>query len=185
VKHLDAAIFTGMRRFEEVIMSEVSLSEAKSAVVSRKWGSAVISGIAGIFAGAAVSGPLLFAIGPFTIFNEAIQSPKVQAVWDELEPLPLMISNPVAFALVLALLGVVHGLVFALIVGGLPGRRLKRGLLYGLIIWLMSHLFFELNGPYGLLGEPMPLVGVELIVSLIGALLEGIVISAVYGRVQI
>lgn len=163
-------------------MSDVSLSEGASSTASRKWGRAIIAGVAGIFAGAAVSGPLLFALGPYTIFNEALQSPKVTAVWDQLEPLPLILSNPVAFALVLALLGVVHGLIFVRIAGSLPSNRLKRGLLYGLIIWLMSHLFFELNGPYGLLGEPLPLVGVELTISFIGALAEGVIMSAVYGR---
>lgn len=162
-------------------MSEVHSTEVISTKASRRWGRATIAGAAGIFAGAAVSGPLLFALGPFTIFNDALQSPKVQAVWDELEPLPLMLSNPVAFALVLVLLGVVHGLVFALIAGSLPGGRVRRGLLYGLLIWLMSHLFFELNGPYALLGEPLPLVGVELTISFVGALAEGVVISAIYG----
>ena len=162
-------------------MSENPLVESTQVVVPRKWGRGILAGMVGMLASAAVSGPLLFAVGPFTIFNETLQSPKVSAVWGELEPLPLMISNPIAFALVLAVLGAVHGLVFVLILRGLPSAGLKRGLFYSLVIWLLSHLFFELQAPYAMLGEPLSLVGVELSIALIGALAEGTVISWIYG----
>ncbi len=46
----------------------------------------------------------------------------------------------------------------------------------------MTYVFFELNGPFGLLGEPLPLVGVELAVQVVGALVEGVVISLLAGR---
>ena len=163
-------------------MSEVTLSEIGEGTESRKWGRAMIGGVAGMLAGGLVSGLILFAVGPYTIFNSAIQSPKVNAVWGELEPLPLMVSNLAGFALMLARLGAVHGLVFALIVNGLPTARLKRGLLYGLITWLLSNLFFELNGPFAILGEPLLLVGVELGIGFVGAMVEGVVISVVYGQ---
>lgn len=149
----------------------------------RKIGRALLAGIVGIFASFAVSAPLLFAIGPFTIFNEAIQSPKVIAVWGELEPLPLLVSNPVGFGLILTLLGAVHGLVFAIIAGGLPASMLKRGLLYGLIIWLLASLFFELQAPFAMLGEPLLLVLVELAIQFAGALMEGVTISWIYGKI--
>jgi hypothetical protein len=119
--------------------------------MATRWLRAIIGGIVGVFAGAAAAFPLLFAVGPVTIFNDELQSPKLQAVWNELEPLPLMVSNPLAFAGLLAIVGVAHG------------------------------LFFELNAPFALLGEPLPLVGVELGVQLVGAMVEGIVVSFIYG----
>jgi len=149
--------------------------------MATRWVRAIIGGIVGVFAGAAAAFPLLFAVGPATVFNDELQSPKLQAVWNELEPLPLMVSNPLAFAGLLAVVGVAHGLVFAVVAGGLPVDRVRRGLAFGFIVWLMSHLFFELNAPFALLGEPLPLVGVELGVQLVGALVEGIVVSFIYG----
>lgn len=86
-------------------MSDIGLSKARRGLWGRKWGRKLAGGVVGIFAGALVSGPLMFAVGPYTIFNSDLQSPKVDAVWGELEPLPLMVSNPAGYALILAVLG--------------------------------------------------------------------------------
>ncbi|HSM71465.1 MAG TPA: hypothetical protein VK851_07980 [Anaerolineales bacterium] len=165
-------------------MSNSDQADVQLRTPIQKWGWAILSGIIGMFVGAGVGGPLLFAVGPSTIFNEAIQSPKVSAVWGELEPLPLMVSNPLAFAIVLAVLGAVHGYVFVLVIRSLPDTTLKRGLYFGFIIWLMSILYFELQAPYSMLGEPLILVGVELAIGLVGALVEGVVISWIYGKLS-
>ena len=163
-------------------MSELSMSKPRENETTRKWARATAAGVAGMISGGAISFILLFGLGPATIFNESLQSPKLLAVWGELEPLPLMNSHPAAFGLLLAVLGAVHGLVFAIIATGLPEDTIRRGLLYGLIIWLMSTLFFELQGPLALLAEPLPLVAIELAIGLAGALVEGLVISWIYGK---
>ncbi len=147
-----------------------------------RWARLAGAGIAGMFAGSAAALPLLFLVGPSTIFNDAIQSPKLTLVWNELEPLPIMMSNPAAFAVVLAVVGAGHGLAFGIVERGLPADFIRRGLAFGAVIWLMTYVFFELNGPFGLLGEPLPLVGVELAVQVVGALVEGVVISLLAGR---
>ena len=152
--------------------------------MAMRWIRAIIGGVAGILAGAAAAFPLLFVVGSSTVFNDELQSQKLLAVWNDLEPLPLVVSAPQAFVVVLILIGVAHGVVFALVAGGLPPGRLARGLAFGLVVWLMSNLFFELNGPYALLGEPLPLVGVELSVQFVGAMVEGIVISFIYGQAR-
>lgn len=125
---------------------------------------------------------MLLAVGPSTVFDSELQSPKVTAVWETLEPEPLMMSDPISFGLAFALLGAAQGAVFVLVAPALSSRMVKRGLTYGLILWLLSNLAFELLGPFNLLAEPVPLVAVELAVALPGNLVGGIALSAIYGR---
>ncbi len=151
----------------------------------RRWIRGFVGGAVGMLVSLAVSLPLLFAVGPSTVFNEALQSPKLTAVWgDELGPPPLMMSDPATFALIVLVLGAVQGLVFVIIHPALPRTVVGRGLTYGVIVWLLSTLYFELLGPFNLLLEPLPLVGVELAVGLVGGLAGGIVLSAIYGKVE-
>lgn len=145
-----------------------------------RWLRGALGGVVGLLAGYAVAFPLLLLVGPATVFNSEIQSPKIGMAW-ELEPLPLMISDPAAFAVVLAVLGAVHGLAFAGLERGLPKGRLRRGLAYGLVLFGLSFLFAELLFPFSILREPLPLLGVELATAVPGALVEGLVISAIYG----
>lgn len=149
----------------------------------RRWIRAILGGIAGFLIGAALSFSLLNLVGPATVYNEELQSPKLSAVWsDEIGPEPRMLSDPPSFGLAIVALGAAQGFVFALVAPALAGGVVRRGLIYGLIVWLLSTLSFELLGPFNLLLEPLPLVGVELAVGLPGNLLGGIVLSAIYGK---
>ncbi len=161
-------------------MTTHSLSELET---GRRWIRGIIGGIVGLLVAGIVSFSLLELVGPSTVYNEAIQSPKLSAVWDdELWQSPKMMSDPVSFVPAFALLGAVQGAVFVIVSPALAPGIIRRGLVYGLILWLLPTLSFEILGPYNLLLEPLPLVGVELAVALPGRLLEGIVISAIYGR---
>jgi hypothetical protein len=150
----------------------------------RRWLRGILGGIASIVTTGAVSFPLLFAVGPFTVFNDDLQSPKLTAVWNVLEPAPLMMSDPLTFLVAFALLGAAQGAAFVVVVGGLPSTVARRGLTFGFVVWLLSNLSFEVLGPFNLLAEPVPLVLVELAVALPGALAGGLVLSAIYGRHQ-
>jgi hypothetical protein len=150
----------------------------------KRWLRGIGGGIAGIFATGAVSYPLLLLVGPATVFNTELQSPKLTAVWDSLEPAPLMMSDPLQFLVAFAILGAAQGAVFVLVVDALPRGLIQRGLTYGVIVWLLSNLAFEILGPFNLLAEPVPLVLVELAVALPGTLVGGVVLSAIHGRLR-
>lgn len=149
----------------------------------RRWLRGILGGLAGFLVAGAIGFALLEMVGPATVYNEQLQSPKLTAVWsDELWPAPRMLSDPASFALAPLALGVAQGVVFVLVAPALGGGIVKRGLSYGLIVWLLATLSFELLGPFNLLLEPLPLVAVELAVGLPGNLLGGLVLSAIYGR---
>lgn len=163
-------------------MATLNASQARAAPKPR-WVMGVFGGIVAFLIGSGVSFALLEVVGPATVYNEQIQSAKLSAVWDDtLWEAPRMMSDPVSFLPAVLALGIAQGLVFVLVVSALPRTVFKRGLTYGLILWSLSTLAFELLGPFNLLLEPLPLVSVELATGLVGNLLAGIVLSAIYGR---
>lgn len=122
--------------------------------------------------------------------GQAGQSDKVLSVWLEQEPLPavtpfwddlgeidgrgLAVQGllPVwAFALVL---------VYALGWAHRPGSRWWRGITFGVAVWAVLFLFFEAFIPFNVLGEPFPLVLLELALELVAMVGTGIVIALVY-----
>ena len=150
----------------------------------RRWVRGLIGGLVGVLASFPVGFLLFFVIGAEILFDPMLQSAKLIAVWQEIEPLPLLFRDPASFILGLLLLGGVRGLVFAGIVGGLPAPIFKRGVAYGVILWSLAFLFFEFFTPFNLFGEPMPLLALQLAFWFVVAQVEGIVISAVYGKNQ-
>lgn len=83
----------------------------------------------------------------------------------------------------LVLLSAIHGFLFLLFKQSIPGStNLKKGLFWGLVIWLFFWLPQEWFIYHTLLGEPLILNTVELIVLLIGAMGEGLVISGILRR---
>jgi hypothetical protein len=108
------------------------------------------------------------------------QSPKLIKVWTELEPIPLAVNHPGIITLGFIALAVIHAFVFSVIKKGIPGEGWKKGLSFGLIIWLFSYLFFEFFTPWNMFGEPVSLVMLELLFWIPVSLSEGIVIAKVY-----
>lgn len=140
----------------------------------------LIGGIVGVVVGFSVAFPLFFVVGPSTIFNEALQSPKVLSAWGD-EPLPLYITNLGLVIAGYAILGALLGLVFVAIVQGLPSRPVKRGLAFGLVVFLTAFVFAEFAFPFALLLEPLPLVALELAIQFPAAIIAGLIISMFYG----
>lgn len=76
------------------------------------------------------------------------------------------------------LLSGIHSWLFSILQESIPGQtKLKQGLFFGLMIWLVYWLFQEWFVYHTMLGEPIILTLLELVILLIGSLIEGIIIS--------
>jgi len=129
-----------------------------------------------------VSNILFFQLGRDLLFDPQHQSAKVIAVLFEMEPLPLMFTNGLLYMAMAAGIGAVHGLVFAWIEPVLPrDGAVRRGIAFAVILWALMALYFEFHTPFNMLGEPVPLVLLELFFWVIVLLVHGIVLSLIYG----
>ncbi len=147
-----------------------------------RWVRGFVGGAVGGVVGFLLGFVLFFVLATGILLNPDIQSAKLIDVWQELEPIPLAITNPALFTIGIALIGGVHGLVFAGIVRGLPKDVLKRGLVFGAILWAVAALFFEYFTPFNMFGEPLPLVAFQLVLWVPVYLVEGTLISVIYGK---
>ena len=157
-----------------------------------RWGRLVVASFAAYVASV---GSLTLLLGnPFIeeilFTGDAGQSEKVLSVWFELEPLPAVtplweeLANleARAFAVQAFLFLWAAALVLLYAMGWVnrPTSPLRRGLTFGAVSWAVVFLFFEGFIPFNLLGEPFPLVLLELILLLAAMLVTGVVIAFVY-----
>lgn len=129
-----------------------------------------------------VSNALFFEIARSVLFDPELQSSKLIAVLFEIEPLPLMFTDAPLYLAVAAALGAVHGLVFMWIEPILPKEIVPRGLTFGVVLWALMALYFEFHAPFNMFGEPLRLVALELGLWAIVLVVEGLALSALYGR---
>ena len=141
---------------------------------------------------AGILGGLVASLAIFVIFrligfeywgillNPQYQSPKLIKVWTELQPIPLAVNHPGIITLGFIILSIIHAFIYTKIRNGISGEGLKKGVIFGLIIWLFSYVFFEFFTPWNMFGEPVALVILELLFWIPVALSEGIVIAKVY-----
>jgi hypothetical protein len=113
------------------------------------------------------------------IFSDAMgQSPKLVSVWTQAEPIPSLQS----LAPALLSMPSIASVVFARFYDQLPTRdRRLKGLSFGIMLWALVAVFFELFTPYGLFGEPPILLAYELILWLIGLSTIGTLMGMLYG----
>lgn len=119
------------------------------------------------------SGPLL---------DPERQSAKMIAVWRTIEPLPLFQTQPGTILAIYVLFGVGYATLYRSVSAAWPRTFWQRMPRLALTIWFMSCAFFELLGPVNLLGEPMPLVALELIFWAIMSTTAASVLVAVCDR---
>ena len=129
------------------------------------------AGLAGGLAGSGALG-LLFSSAPL---QALLYDPQWQsALFLEITPkrdMALSVGG-------LVVLSVIHAWLYRLFAPAIPGDAWwKKGLFWGLAIWLMYWLFQEWFIYYTLLGEPLLLALLELTVLLAGSLVEGVVIA--------
>lgn len=85
--------------------------------------------------------------------------------------LPLSIAG-------LIVLSAIHGWLYAQFAPAMPGRTwMRKGLFWGVVIWLMYWLFQEWFIYHTLLAEPLLLNLLELVLLLGGSCVEGLVIA--------
>jgi hypothetical protein len=106
------------------------------------------------------------------LYNPGLQSPQFLVVTSSrVVPLPLTIAG-------LIILSIIHAWLFAKFQPAVPGSTwVRKGLFWGFTIWLMYWVFQEWFIYMTLLGEPIPLVALELTLLLTGSLVEGLIIS--------
>ena len=119
------------------------------------------------------------------IFSESAgQSPKLVAVWTKMEPVPSLASLLPA----LTITPLIYSAVFAILYDAVPGRTGKaKGFSFGVMMWALIAVFFELFTPNGLFGEPAHLLLYELALWFAALSTVGIVMGFVYkkGRVVV
>lgn len=113
------------------------------------------------------SGPLV---------DPRLQSSKLLAVWTQLEPLPLFATAPHLILAMYVAFAVGHAFLLRSVQAAWPSARWGQAWRLALVIWVLSCAFFEFLGPLNLLGEPLPLVALELVFWAAAALVEAVVL---------
>lgn len=139
-------------------------------------GKIIFAGLLGGFLGNGVLG-LIFS---FPFIKAVLYDPSIQSkLFIDITPLrniPLSVGG-------LILLSVIHSWLFSILMASIPGQSwVKKGLFWGLVIWLMFWVFQEWFIYHTLLGEPIVLNILELTILLFGTLVEGVVIAFILAR---
>jgi hypothetical protein len=122
----------------------------------------VAAGLAGGVAFIMVSFLTFVLIGSGSLSDPGVQSAKLLAVMNELEPLPLFQTAPHLIFTGYILFNVGYAFLFRSVAKAWPAGVIPRTWRLALVIWGFSSLFFEFLGPFNLLGEPLGLVALEL-----------------------
>ncbi len=117
--------------------------------------------------------------GKGILLNPEVQSRKLIAVWTEIEPLPLVVNSPAPIITGIVLFGIVHAFVYRWISAAWPDGVAARGVRMGILIFLLVFCFWEFFTPFNQFGEPLPLIGLELLFWAIIAMADGLVIALV------
>jgi hypothetical protein len=116
------------------------------------------------------------------LLDPTVQSGKLIAVWTEIPPLPLVVDRPVPIIFGIVLFGIVHAYLYRWVSPAWPEGIARRSLYFASLVFLMTFLFWEFFTPFNQLGEPFPLIALELCFWGVIALADGFAISAVMER---
>ena len=114
------------------------------------------------------------------LLDPSIQSSKLIAVWTQLEPIPLVVSRPSPIIIGLILFGIGHAFIYRWLSPIWPSRIMARALRMALLVFFLSFLFWEFFTPFNIFGEPLLLVGLELVFWAIIAVAEAVAIAIVF-----
>lgn len=114
------------------------------------------------------------------LLDPSLQSPKLIAVWTQIEPLPLVVSQPAPIILGLVLFGIGHAFIYQWLAPAWPSGIKARAWRMAALVFFLSFLFWEFFTPFNQFGEPIPLIGLELIFWAIIAIAEAFAIAAVF-----
>jgi hypothetical protein len=117
--------------------------------------------------------------GGGVLLDPSIQSNKLIAVWTQIEPLPLVVSNPAPILIGLMLFGIGHAFVYRWLAPAWPGGVVRRAIRLAALVFFLTYLFWEFFTPFNQFGEPLLLLGLELVFWTVVALAEAFAIAAV------
>src|SRR5262245_37987186 len=117
------------------------------------------------------------------LFDPATQSPKVIAVWKEIEPLPRTLETPLVVVGGLVLFGLAYAFVYRSVSPSWPQGIVSRGWRLALIVWLAT-VFSEFMGPFNVLRQPLTLSVLAWSFWAVPALAEGFAIAYVLDRAR-
>lgn len=120
--------------------------------------------------------------GDGILLTSPTQSPKLVAVWTQLEPLPLVVTNPAPIVAGLTLYGIALAFIYRGLSAAWPPGIVSRSLRMGGLLFLMSFVFWEFFTPFNQFGEPFPLIALELVFWALIALATAFAIAGVMER---
>ncbi len=146
--------------------------------------------LAGIAGGMAMNMTMLLTFrllgfgwtGKGILLNPDIQSEKLIAVWTKMEPLPLVVADPAPIIAGILFFGVIHAFIYRWLSAAWPAGVLPRGLRMAGLLFLLVFLFWEFFTPFNQFGEPLPLIGLELIFWALIAIADGLAIAVIMER---
>lgn len=142
-------------------------------------GRIVVAGLIGGFIGNGVVGAI-FSSSPIKsiLYDPEIQSQLFLEITSK-RNIPVSVGG-------LVILSIIHGWLFNVFKPAIPGTTwLRKGLFWGLTIFLMFWLFQEWFIYNTLLGEPLLLNLLELSILLAGSVVEGVMIALFLARGRI
>jgi len=139
----------------------------------------VIAGIIGLFCFLIVN-RVGFRVADSILFDPKLQSPKLIAVWNEIEPLPPAHGLVVTLS-ILVLIGIGRAFVYRWLSPSWPPGFAARAIRYWLLIWFLSYFFVEFSAPFTLFGEPTGLILIELVILGVAILTEAFVVTGIMG----
>ena len=137
----------------------------------------VIAGIIGIF-GFLIVNMIGFRVANPILFDPNLQSPKLIAVWNVIEPLPPA-HGLVATLSILVLIGIGRAFVYRWLAPSWPPGLAARALRYWLLVWFLSYFFVEFSAPFTLFGEPVRLILIELVILGVAIFTEAFVVAGI------
>jgi hypothetical protein len=126
---------------------------------------------------------LLFGNVQFILADPTLQSAKFNAVFQTLAPLPRSITSPWVVPVGLMVFALIDAGVYSIIRKSLGATMLKRGGLFGFILWLVMAPWFEFYLPWNVMWEPAPLVALELLCWFVVMQLVGHIVVQSHDRI--
>lgn len=100
-------------------------------------------------------------------------------MWTEIQPLPLVVSNPIPILGGLMLFGIGYAFVYRWLSPAWPLGVVSRAIRLAVLVFFLAYLFWEFFTPFNQFGEPLLLVALELVFWAVIALAESFAIAAV------
>jgi hypothetical protein len=112
------------------------------------------------------------------LFDPATQSPKVIAVYKDIEPLPVIVTRPYLILAGFVVFAIGHALLYRSVAAAWPARYGAQLWRLALTVWFVGTLFFEFLAPFNLLHEPFRVQWWELLFWALSCSAEASVIIA-------